>query len=69
MFSFPSRTLTYAITLLPIVSAAFDKNKTLDWVYDKMPSGFKETCTMDEFVDVYDAGKALMGAMWKALHK
>jgi len=69
MFSFPSRTVTYALTLLPILSAAFDKNKTLDWVYDKMPSKFKATCTQDEFVAVYDDGKAFMQSMWNALHK
>lgn len=65
----PSTTLAVAMSLLPLLSRAFDLNKADDWVYNKLSDKIKAKGTLEEFEDVLKTGKSFMKAVWEFTHK
>ena len=66
---FPSRTVGMALTVLPLLSRAFDLSKADDWVYDKLPESFKANGTFQEFQAILRTGKDFLSACYEFLHK
>ena len=66
---FPSRTIALALTLLPILSRAFDFSKSDEWIFNKLPNSVKEKGTISELQEVFQAGKDFIHACWEFFHK
>lgn len=63
-----SRTVTLALTLLPLLSQAFDSSHADDWVFDHLPARLKKNANLQEFDNVLTTGKAFLKACHAFFH-
>lgn len=66
---FPSRTVAFALTLITVLSRAFDLGKADEWVYDKLPFGLGQNGTFEEFKRVIASGKVFLKDCYDFFHK
>lgn len=74
MFSFltaalGSRTLSLALSLIPLLGEAFDFKHPDLWVFEKIPRRLRKNATLAEFEQVIMTGKAFIKACYSFFHK
>lgn len=62
----PSGTVRLALKLVLLLSRAFDKKETLQWIYDRLPDEFQKG--IGRFEKLVKAGDAFMKEVWEYKH-
>lgn len=64
-----SRTLSLAISLVPLLGSAFKEGKGDAWVFEKIPFSLRQNATLEKFDKVLASGKLFIQDCWEFFHK
>lgn len=64
-----SKTVGLALTLVPLLSSAFNAGHADEWIYKQLPKPIKDRMTLAEMHEVLSTGKAFMKACFDATRK